>query len=120
MLLALNTGSPYRLRDLRFEMWDSWFYKQTTGYSFSEHGVGHISTRQFELNTDPMYDGINCSKIGFDVRRSNESFFTVFGVFFANFLGVLAGSYNSLESTKEIPHHEDLGADCFTKGKKGT
>uniref|UniRef100_F1L7Z1 Solute carrier family 12 member 8 n=1 Tax=Ascaris suum TaxID=6253 RepID=F1L7Z1_ASCSU len=38
-----------------------------------------------------MYDGINCSKIGFDVRRSNESFFTVFGVFFANFLGVLAG-----------------------------
>ncbi|VDK25715.1 unnamed protein product [Anisakis simplex] len=67
------------------------------------HGVAHISTRQFELNTDPMYEGTNCSRIGFETKSSHESFFTVFGVFFANFLGVLAGV--NMSSDLKDPHH---------------
>lgn len=53
--------------------------------------MGHFSIIQFDLNTDPMYDGTNCSRLGFEVPHQQQSFFTVFGVFFANFLGVLAG-----------------------------
>ncbi|VDM21172.1 unnamed protein product [Wuchereria bancrofti] len=46
---------------------------------------------RFDANMNPMYDGFNCSQIGFDVPQIRQNFFTVFGVFFANFLGVLAG-----------------------------
>ncbi|VDK28853.1 unnamed protein product [Anisakis simplex] len=55
------------------------------------------------MNTDPMYEGTNCSRIGFETKSSHESFFTVFGVFFANFLGVLAGV--NMSSDLKDPHH---------------
>ncbi|VDK30484.1 unnamed protein product [Gongylonema pulchrum] len=58
----------------------------------TEHGVGHFSAFRFDLNSVPMYAGFNCSVLGYDVQQSPQNFFTVFGVFFANFLGVLAGS----------------------------
>lgn len=57
----------------------------------SEHGVGHFSVMRFDANMNPMYDGFNCSQLGFDIQQTHQNFFTVFGVFFANFLGVLAG-----------------------------
>ncbi|KAK6103935.1 Amino acid permease family protein [Brugia pahangi] len=56
-----------------------------------DNGVGHFSMIRFDANMNPMYDGFNCSQIGFDVPQIRQNFFTVFGVFFANFLGVLAG-----------------------------
>uniref|UniRef100_A0A915PMG4 Solute carrier family 12 member 9 n=1 Tax=Setaria digitata TaxID=48799 RepID=A0A915PMG4_9BILA len=57
-----------------------------------ENGVGHFSMLRFDANMNPMYDGINCSQYGFiDNHQNSQNFFTVFGVFFANFLGVLAG-----------------------------
>uniref|UniRef100_A0A0R3S2F0 Solute carrier family 12 member 9 n=1 Tax=Elaeophora elaphi TaxID=1147741 RepID=A0A0R3S2F0_9BILA len=56
-----------------------------------EHGVGQFSVARFDANMNPMYDGVNCSQLGFDVQQIHQNFFTVFGVFFANFLGVLAG-----------------------------
>ncbi|VDO24524.1 unnamed protein product [Brugia timori] len=59
--------------------------------SLSDNGVGHFSMIRFDANMNPMYDGFNCSQIGFDVPQIRQNFFTVFGVFFANFLGVLAG-----------------------------
>ncbi|KAM3720057.1 Solute carrier family 12 member [Dirofilaria immitis] len=56
-----------------------------------EHGVGHFSAIRFDTNMNPSYDKYNCSRIGFDIEQTQQNFFTVFGVFFANFLGVLAG-----------------------------
>ncbi|VDN07547.1 unnamed protein product [Thelazia callipaeda] len=57
------------------------------------HGVGYFSLERFDLNTNPMYDEFNCSQFGFDGQQASQNFFTVFGVFFANFLGVLAGYF---------------------------
>uniref|UniRef100_A0A1I7XT79 AA_permease domain-containing protein n=1 Tax=Heterorhabditis bacteriophora TaxID=37862 RepID=A0A1I7XT79_HETBA len=56
-----------------------------------EHGVGHFSSIRLRENADPFYDSVNCSSAGFIRIIPPQSFFTVFGVFFANFLGVLAG-----------------------------
>uniref|UniRef100_A0A2K6VJE1 AA_permease domain-containing protein n=1 Tax=Onchocerca volvulus TaxID=6282 RepID=A0A2K6VJE1_ONCVO len=56
-----------------------------------KYGIGHFSVVRFDTNMNPMYDGFNCSQLGFDVEQTPQNFFTVFGVFFANFLGVLAG-----------------------------
>ncbi|CAG9533733.1 unnamed protein product [Cercopithifilaria johnstoni] len=56
-----------------------------------EHGIGKFSVLRFNENMNPMYDGFNCSQLGFDTQQISQNFFTVFGVFFANFLGVLAG-----------------------------
>ncbi|EJW83147.1 hypothetical protein WUBG_05942, partial [Wuchereria bancrofti] len=67
------------------------FYMGALFKADMEHGVGHFSMIRFDANMNPMYDGFNCSQIGFDVPQIRQNFFTVFGVFFANFLGVLAG-----------------------------
>uniref|UniRef100_A0AC35U6R2 AA_permease domain-containing protein n=1 Tax=Rhabditophanes sp. KR3021 TaxID=114890 RepID=A0AC35U6R2_9BILA len=58
-----------------------------------EMGLGSLNSKTFEANKDPHYDTFNCTSVGYNVvLPGNESFFTVFGVFFANFLGVLAGT----------------------------
>ncbi|KAL3993804.1 Amino acid permease family protein [Acanthocheilonema viteae] len=67
------------------------FYLGTLFKIDIEHGIGQFSVVRFDANMDPMYDGFNCSRIGIDVQQTHQNFFTVFGVFFANFLGVLAG-----------------------------
>ncbi|ETN71038.1 amino acid permease [Necator americanus] len=55
------------------------------------HGISRFSYARLRENADPFYSAVNCTPIGFDRLIPNQSFFTVFGVFFANFLGVLAG-----------------------------
>ncbi|VDM77945.1 unnamed protein product [Strongylus vulgaris] len=55
------------------------------------HGISRFSYARLRENADPMYATVNCTPIGFDRIIPDQSFFTVFGVFFANFLGVLAG-----------------------------
>ncbi|VDM62316.1 unnamed protein product [Angiostrongylus costaricensis] len=54
-------------------------------------GVLRFSYARLRENAGPMYAAVNCTPIGFDRFIPEQSFFTVFGVFFANFLGVLAG-----------------------------
>lgn len=71
-------------------------------FSDAKHGVGHYSTLRFNLNTVPMYGAFNCSVLGFNVQQTPQNFFTVFGVFFANFLGVLAGV--NMSSDLKNPH----------------
>ncbi|VDK74698.1 unnamed protein product [Litomosoides sigmodontis] len=67
-----------------------------------EHGIGKFSAVRFDENMGPMYAGLNCSQLGFHVQQTRQNFFTVFGVFFANFLGILAG-VNMSEDLKN-PH----------------
>ncbi|VDO47723.1 unnamed protein product [Haemonchus placei] len=55
------------------------------------HGISRFSYAHLSENAEPMYASVNCTPIGFDRIIPEQSFFTVFGVFFANFLGVLAG-----------------------------
>uniref|UniRef100_A0A0K0FHT5 Solute carrier family 12 member 8 (inferred by orthology to a human protein) n=1 Tax=Strongyloides venezuelensis TaxID=75913 RepID=A0A0K0FHT5_STRVS len=56
-------------------------------------GVHEYNSKTFNENRDPFYEPFNCTDIGIDVYLTgHESFFSVFGVFFANFLGVLAGT----------------------------
>ncbi|PIO65800.1 hypothetical protein TELCIR_12510 [Teladorsagia circumcincta] len=61
------------------------------GATFSGHGISRFSYARLRENADPMYARVNCTPVGFDRTIPEQSFFTVFGVFFANFLGVLAG-----------------------------
>ncbi|KIH52821.1 amino acid permease, partial [Ancylostoma duodenale] len=56
------------------------------------HGISRFSYARLRENADPLYSAVNCTPVGFDRNFPDQSFFTVFGVFFANFLGVLAGS----------------------------
>ncbi|KAL6733389.1 hypothetical protein Aduo_004039 [Ancylostoma duodenale] len=55
------------------------------------HGISRFSYARLRENADPLYSAVNCTPVGFDRNFPDQSFFTVFGVFFANFLGVLAG-----------------------------
>ncbi|CAD6193979.1 unnamed protein product [Caenorhabditis auriculariae] len=55
------------------------------------HGVFRFSTKRIQTNAEPFYESLNCSAFGVSRILPEQSFFTVFGVFFANFLGVLAG-----------------------------
>uniref|UniRef100_A0A158P6V2 AA_permease domain-containing protein n=1 Tax=Angiostrongylus cantonensis TaxID=6313 RepID=A0A158P6V2_ANGCA len=54
-------------------------------------GVSRFSYARLRENAGPVYAAVNCTPVGFDRFIPEQSFFTVFGVFFANFLGVLAG-----------------------------
>lgn len=56
-----------------------------------ESGVFRFSSERIRVNADSHYEAVNCSIIGIPRQIPEQSFFTVFGVFFANFLGVLAG-----------------------------
>ncbi|WKX96016.1 hypothetical protein Q1695_012462 [Nippostrongylus brasiliensis] len=55
------------------------------------HGISRFSYARLRENAEPMYQQVNCTPVGFERIIPEQSFFTVFGVFFANFLGVLAG-----------------------------
>uniref|UniRef100_A0A0N4Z537 AA_permease domain-containing protein n=1 Tax=Parastrongyloides trichosuri TaxID=131310 RepID=A0A0N4Z537_PARTI len=56
-------------------------------------GVGYFDSKRFNDNQKPFYDAVNCTDVGINLHiPGHESFFSVFGVFFANFLGVLAGT----------------------------
>ncbi|CAB3405264.1 unnamed protein product [Caenorhabditis bovis] len=56
-----------------------------------ESGVFRFSSARIRVNAQPHYEAVNCTTIGIPRQIPAQSFFTVFGVFFANFLGVLAG-----------------------------
>uniref|UniRef100_A0A8R1I2W2 AA_permease domain-containing protein n=1 Tax=Caenorhabditis japonica TaxID=281687 RepID=A0A8R1I2W2_CAEJA len=56
-----------------------------------ESGVFRFSSARIRINSQPHYEAVNCSAVGMPHVIPEQSFFTVFGVFFANFLGVLAG-----------------------------
>uniref|UniRef100_A0A914EHC8 Amino acid permease/ SLC12A domain-containing protein n=1 Tax=Acrobeloides nanus TaxID=290746 RepID=A0A914EHC8_9BILA len=67
-----------------------------------EDGVGKFSSERFSINSAPHYEGANCSNFGHNTYTKDQSFFSVFGVFFANFLGVLAGV--NMASDLKNPH----------------
>ncbi|CAJ0960292.1 unnamed protein product, partial [Mesorhabditis belari] len=72
----------------------------------TDHGVGHISFDRLRANSEPFYNAVNCSDIGIEKTLPQQSFFTVFGVLFANFLGILAGvnmSGDLRDPQKSIP-----------------
>ncbi|CAP31926.2 Protein CBG13067 [Caenorhabditis briggsae] len=56
-----------------------------------ESGVFRFSSARIRVNAESHYEAVNCSAVGIPRQIPEQSFFTVFGVFFANFLGVLAG-----------------------------
>ena len=55
------------------------------------NGIGGWQKSQLSANWESHYDPINCTAIGFDYDAGKQTFFSLFGVLFANFLGVLAG-----------------------------
>ncbi|CEF71320.1 Solute carrier family 12 member 8 [Strongyloides ratti] len=61
--------------------------------SKADVGISSLNSKTFNNNREPYYGEFNCTDIGINLHLpGNESFFSVFGVFFANFLGVLAGT----------------------------
>uniref|UniRef100_A0A8L8K5D6 AA_permease domain-containing protein n=1 Tax=Heligmosomoides polygyrus TaxID=6339 RepID=A0A8L8K5D6_HELPZ len=78
------------------------------------HGISRFSYTRLRENADPMYSSVNCTPVGFDRIIPEQSFFTVFGVFFANFLGVLAGE-SSCGSGKNFfdNSNNERSKNCF-------
>lgn len=81
-----------------------------------EHGIGSWSREQLSKNWNSNYQATNCT-IGFQgefeegptFHTNDESFFSVFAVLFANFIGVLAGvnmSANLIDPLKNIADGE--------------
>uniref|UniRef100_A0A7E4VC66 AA_permease domain-containing protein n=1 Tax=Panagrellus redivivus TaxID=6233 RepID=A0A7E4VC66_PANRE len=54
-------------------------------------GVGGWNKTRLSENWDSHYEEIDCAALGFDYKAGRQTFFSLFGVLFANFLGVLAG-----------------------------
>uniref|UniRef100_A0AC34FQN3 Amino acid permease/ SLC12A domain-containing protein n=1 Tax=Panagrolaimus sp. ES5 TaxID=591445 RepID=A0AC34FQN3_9BILA len=54
-------------------------------------GVGGWNRERLSDNWESHYEPINCTAIGFEYDAGPQTFFSLFGVLFANFLGVLTG-----------------------------
>uniref|UniRef100_A0A0K0EB20 Solute carrier family 12 member 9 n=1 Tax=Strongyloides stercoralis TaxID=6248 RepID=A0A0K0EB20_STRER len=72
-------------------------------------GLKPLNTKTFNDNREPFYESFNCTDIGINLHiQGNESFFSVFGVLFANFLGILAGT-NMSNDLREPKRNIALG-----------
>lgn len=60
-------------------------------FKFLEDGVGGWNKAQLSENWESHYEQINCTALGFEYDAGPQTFFSLFGVLFANFLGVLTG-----------------------------
>ncbi|KAH7724654.1 Protein F10E7.9 [Aphelenchoides avenae] len=84
----------------------------------SEVVIGPYSSERLSANMEPHYVPMNCTVDSTTFETKHESFFSVFGVLFANFLGVLAGvnmSGDLKEPKKNIPQGE-LSAIAVSSG----
>ncbi|KAE9552523.1 hypothetical protein FO519_004265 [Halicephalobus sp. NKZ332] len=54
-------------------------------------GVGGWNKTRLNENWDSHYEQVDCNEVGFEYNAGTQTFFSLFGVLFANFLGVLAG-----------------------------
>uniref|UniRef100_A0A915DGG7 Amino acid permease/ SLC12A domain-containing protein n=1 Tax=Ditylenchus dipsaci TaxID=166011 RepID=A0A915DGG7_9BILA len=100
------------LTALNFAGLRSGYHRLFAGAVFTrdiEHGIDYLSRERLTANWEPHYSVTNCSFEGTTFTTKHESFFSVFGVLFANFIGVLAGvnmSANLANPLKDIAQGE--------------
>ncbi|KAI1703505.1 amino acid permease domain-containing protein [Ditylenchus destructor] len=74
-----------------------------------DYGINYLTRAKLSENWEPHYEPTNCTIENEEFATKQESFFSVFGVLFANFIGVLCGvnmSQNLANPLKDIAQGE--------------